>query len=348
MLRRGRAGFTLIEILLVIAIIGILASIILVGLNGARSKARDATRLTDLQTIASALEFYYDDTGHYPVATGQITECDHAGNWIPDGTNYDWSNKYITSLPRDPSENCSGSGTQQAYAYQSDGITYQITTTLENPSPPSTANQTFAYNGSSFQPVPTDTTAIAVSFQSSVSNPTDQSPIPILITFSRAVVDFSQSSISLVYGVVSGFSEVLATAFDVYITPTDNNTVVVSVNGGAVHDQNGVGNAAAQFTITYDSLLPHAALSPDPLPGVVSGPFSVSINFTVAVVDFSASSISIANGSVTSFTEQDGSNYTFTVTPTTHGTVSVSIPGGITHSAAGNGNVASNVISTTY
>jgi len=102
----------------------------------------------------------------------------------------------------------------------------------------------------------------------------------------------------------------------VFVTPTDNNTVVVSVNGGAVHDQNGVGNAAAQFTITYDSLLPHAALSPNPLPGAVSGPFTVSVNFTVAVVDFSATSISIANGSVTGFTEQDGSDYTFTVTPT--------------------------------
>lgn len=140
----------------------------------------------------------------------------------------------------------------------------------------------------------------------------------------------------------------LATVFNIFITPTDNNLVVVNVSGGATHDQNGVGNAAAQFIIIYDSLLPHVALSPDPLPGTVSGPFSVSVNFTVGVVDFSAGSVSIANGTVTSFTEQNGSNYTFTVTPTNHGTISVSVPGGITHSAAGNGNVASNVISTTY
>jgi hypothetical protein len=162
------------------------------------------------------------------------------------------------------------------------------------------------------------------------------------------VVDFTQSSISLVHGIVSGFSQVLASVFNVFVTPTDNNTVVVSVNGGAAHDQNGIGNAAAQFTITYDSLLPHVALSPDPLPGAVSGPFTVSVNFTVEVIDFSATSISIANGSVTGFAKQDGSDYTFTVTPKSRGTVAVSILGGITHSAAGNGNVASNVISTTY
>lgn len=340
-------GFTLIEILLVITIIAILAAIVLVGLNSARSKARDAERLTDLQTIASALEFYYDDTGHYPIATGQVTECEHAGNWIPDGTNYNWSSKYIATLPRDPAENCSGSN-PQTYAYQSDGVTYQLTTTLENPSPPSTTNQTFVYNGSSFQPVPADSSPVGVSLASSLSNPTNQSPIPIIVTFSRDVVDFTDATLSIAHGVVSGFSEVLASVFDVFITPTDNNTVVVSINGGAVHDQNGIGNAAAQFTITYDSLLPHAALSPDPLPQTVSGSFPVSVNFTVAVVDFSASSISIANGSVSNFAEQDGSDYTFTVTPATHGTVSVSIPGGIAHSAAGNGNVASNNISTTY
>ena len=346
-MKRIKAGFTLMEILLVITIIGLLAAIILTGLSTARSKARDAKRLTDLQTIASALEFYYDSTGHYPIALGQVTECGHSGNWIPDGTNYNWSNQYIATLPRDPAENCSGSN-PQGYAYQSSGSTYQLTTTLENPSPPSTSNQTFVYNGSSFQPVPADSQPIAVSLQSSVSNPTNQSPIPIVVTFSRAVTDFAASSISLVHGIVSGFSQVLASVFNVFITPTDNNTVVVSINGGAVHDQNGIGNAAAQFTITYDSLLPHAALSPNPLPGAVSGPFTVSVNFTVEVVDFSATSISIANGSVTGFTEQDGSDYTFTVTPTIHGTVSVSVPGGITHSSAGNGNVASNVISTTY
>ena len=346
-MKHAKAGFTLMEILLVIAIIGLLAAIVMVGLSGARSKARDAKRLTDLQTIASTLEFYYDSTGHYPIATGQITECTHSGNWIPDGANYNWSTQYIATLPRDPAENCSGSS-PQTYSYQSSGNTYQLTTTLENPSPPSTSNQTFVYNGSSFQPVPADSQPIGVSLQSSVSNPTNESPIPIIVTFSRAVVDFSQASLSLVHGIVSGFSQVLASVFNVFVTPTDNNTVVVSINGGAVHDQNGIGNAAAQFTITYDSLLPHAALSPDPLPGSVSGPFSVSVNFTVAVVDFSATSISIANGSVTGFVKQDGSDYTFTVTPTVRGRVSVSVPGGITHSAAGNGNVASNVISTTY
>ena len=343
---RGR-GFTLIELLLVITIVSLLATIVLVGVNSGRSKARDAKRLTDIKTIASALEFFYSDKGHYPVAVGWITGCSLSGaNWISDNGDYSWNSKYIEAMPRDPSESCGGTN-ERYYAYKSDGDIYQLTAKLENPLPPAITGQTFAYNGSFFEPV-TDTTPISISFSSPVSNPTNQSPIPLSISFSRAVVDFSQGSLSVVSGVISGFSAVFESLYNVFITPTDNNTVVVSVVGGVVHDENGVGNTAAQFTITYDSLLPHVALSPDPLPGTVDGSFSVSVNFTVAVVDFSASIISVTNATVTSFTQINASNYTFTVTPATPGTVTVSIPGGVAHSAAGNGNIVSNAISTTY
>jgi prepilin-type N-terminal cleavage/methylation domain-containing protein len=66
-----KKGFTLIELLVVIAIIGILSAIGLVSLNGAREKARDAKRKSDLSSMKAALALYYDDqtpTNHYPAA----------------------------------------------------------------------------------------------------------------------------------------------------------------------------------------------------------------------------------------------------------------------------------------
>ncbi|HUD02706.1 MAG TPA: prepilin-type N-terminal cleavage/methylation domain-containing protein, partial [Candidatus Paceibacterota bacterium] len=61
-----KKGFTLIELMVVIAIIGILASIIMVSLSSAQSKGRDAKRVADIRTIQLALEEYYNDNGNYP------------------------------------------------------------------------------------------------------------------------------------------------------------------------------------------------------------------------------------------------------------------------------------------
>jgi prepilin-type N-terminal cleavage/methylation domain-containing protein len=64
--RTQNKGFTLIELLVVVAIIGLLSSVVLASLNTARSKARDAARLTQMKQLQLALEFYHDDFGVYP------------------------------------------------------------------------------------------------------------------------------------------------------------------------------------------------------------------------------------------------------------------------------------------
>jgi len=64
-----KKGFSLIELLVVITIIGLLSTIVLASLNTARGKARDARRMSDLNQIKNALIFYYDKYGNY-VSTG--------------------------------------------------------------------------------------------------------------------------------------------------------------------------------------------------------------------------------------------------------------------------------------
>lgn len=59
-------GFSLMEILIVIAIIGVLASIIMPRVDAAREKALTAATLVELESIKSAMEILYHDTGYYP------------------------------------------------------------------------------------------------------------------------------------------------------------------------------------------------------------------------------------------------------------------------------------------
>ncbi len=65
-MKKGNKGFTLIELLVVIAIIAILSTVVMAGLNQARSKSRDARRLSDMKQMQTALNLYYDSCGGYP------------------------------------------------------------------------------------------------------------------------------------------------------------------------------------------------------------------------------------------------------------------------------------------
>lgn len=61
-----KAGFTLIELMVVITIIGLLSSISVVALNEIRKNSRDSKRISDIERIQTALEFYFMDNANYP------------------------------------------------------------------------------------------------------------------------------------------------------------------------------------------------------------------------------------------------------------------------------------------
>jgi type II secretion system protein G len=97
----GRQGFSLVELLVVISIIGILSTLVVANLNSARERARDAQRKSDLRNIQTALRLYYNDVGRYPAASsGRISGCGGACEW-----DAAWVNNgvtYMNVLPGDP------------------------------------------------------------------------------------------------------------------------------------------------------------------------------------------------------------------------------------------------------
>lgn len=62
-------GFTIVELLIVIVVIGVLASITIVAYNGIQKRGRDAQRATDISNILKSLEAYKAINGVYPLAT---------------------------------------------------------------------------------------------------------------------------------------------------------------------------------------------------------------------------------------------------------------------------------------
>ena len=82
-----KPAFTLIELLIVIAILGILAAAVLVAINPGKrtAQARDAQRKQDINAIANALIGYYTLVGEYP----REMNCDTSRGYInPGGPNY--------------------------------------------------------------------------------------------------------------------------------------------------------------------------------------------------------------------------------------------------------------------
>ena len=72
-LKRKQSGFTIVELLIVIIVIGILAALVLVTFTGVQQKARNTERVTDVKAVASHLEVYNAQSGYYPTVTNLNT-----------------------------------------------------------------------------------------------------------------------------------------------------------------------------------------------------------------------------------------------------------------------------------
>lgn len=90
-------AFTLIELLIVVAIIGILAAIAVPNFLEAQARAKVARARADMKTVASAMELYIVDHNEYPYCD---PEKDHS--YLSDITVLTTPVSYLSSLPQDP------------------------------------------------------------------------------------------------------------------------------------------------------------------------------------------------------------------------------------------------------
>ncbi|HET8731763.1 MAG TPA: type II secretion system major pseudopilin GspG [Moraxellaceae bacterium] len=95
---RQQGGFTLIEVMVVVAILGILAAIVMTNVIGKDDQARVTTTKASLSAVAKALDMYKLDNHKYPTTDEGLSALVHkpasAKTW-PDGG-------YLTTMPEDP------------------------------------------------------------------------------------------------------------------------------------------------------------------------------------------------------------------------------------------------------
>jgi len=115
-IKKFSQGFTFIEMLVVVTIIGVLAAVGVANFKVANQKAKDGRRQGDLQQIRAALELYRTDQNAYPLTAAFPAV---GGTLEAGGTTY------MSDRPGDPT-------TGYLYSYTSiTGATYTLCSTLE-------------------------------------------------------------------------------------------------------------------------------------------------------------------------------------------------------------------------
>lgn len=113
-------GFTIVELLIVIVVIGILAAITIVAFNGIQARAAYTAYKSDIQSINKAIQLYYADNGSYP--TNGTSTCS-VGNTT---SNVDFVfNLVPTYLAKTPVPRNYGNN-YYAYCHRADGSNYKL------------------------------------------------------------------------------------------------------------------------------------------------------------------------------------------------------------------------------
>ncbi len=79
-LQRKESGFTIVELLIVIVVIGILAALVITTFSGVQKKARDTERQTDIKALHGQVEAYYAQKGNYPTLANMQDNAWVSGN----------------------------------------------------------------------------------------------------------------------------------------------------------------------------------------------------------------------------------------------------------------------------
>lgn len=121
-----QTGFTIVELLIVIVVIGILATITMVAYNGAQDRASDTRSQSDIRNVQTVVEKYAAENDSYP-STGSLSTVRSDDNCFAGTSQADWVPGITEKLPQSvPNPGKGRSGLGGCYLYSSNGTEYII------------------------------------------------------------------------------------------------------------------------------------------------------------------------------------------------------------------------------
>ncbi|MEG4109865.1 DUF4347 domain-containing protein, partial [Microcoleus sp. S13_C5] len=174
----------------------------------------------------------------------------------------------------------------------------------------------------------------------SASATTVNAAFSVKATFSENVSGFDNTDITVTNATVGNFVPVNATTYTFDVTPTADGNVTVDVLANKANDTAGNNNTAATgLTRTADITAPNVTLNSNSAT-TVNAAFTVTATFSENVSGFDNTDITVANAIVGNFVRLDAKTYTFDVTPTADGNVTVDVLANKANDTAGNNNIA--------
>ena len=96
--RKRESGFTLVELMVVIVIIGLLATVVIINVMPAADRAATTKTRADIATLEQAINMYRLDHLRYPTNEEGLRAL-VAGNYVPRLPNDPWGNPYVYTAP---------------------------------------------------------------------------------------------------------------------------------------------------------------------------------------------------------------------------------------------------------
>ena len=198
-----------------------------------------------------------------------------------------------------------------------------------------------------------DRTTHVPALSTDAASPTNAASVTVAVDFGEPIdaATFTLDDISVTGGIASGLAQegVTTQKYTFTVTPSSDGQLTVTIPADSVKDPAGNSNTVSNvLRVTFDRTTHVPALSTDAASPTNAASVTVAVDFgePIDAATFTLDDISVTGGDASGLAQEGVTTqkYTFTVTPSSDGQVTVTIPADSVKDPAGNSNTVSNVL----